>query len=293
MPVSVSVYGRTYWDAEVEVPIAALSAGKGKVDAQVVTRLGGFAFNAARALAGRLASVRVVTVCPPLDRPRLVAALPRGVALDALTGAGTLPVSVILNPARECRILRDVAEPDARAWRLAAVSARSLGARLHVVGRIPQPFVAALLRRAHAAGARVAWVGGQSIGRDLERAVDLMCVNAREAARLVGGEGTPRTLAVALAERASAKDAVRVVTGAGGAATAVAFHDGSGLAVVESAPPPVKKIVTLLGVGDAFASNFLAAACFDGNRARARPDVKAGLKAGQQAAGRFLTRGRG
>ena len=70
----VALYGRTYWDAEVEVELQTLGAGKGKVDAQVVTRLGGFAFNAARALAGRFApgAVRVVTVAPSLDLPRLL-----------------------------------------------------------------------------------------------------------------------------------------------------------------------------------------------------------------------------
>lgn len=293
----VAVYGRTYWDAEVEIELARLSTGKGKVDAQVVTRLGGFAFNAARALAGRFSpgAVRVVTLASWLDWPRLADALPPGAGLDALLTPepAPLPVSVILNPARECRILRDPGEDDARGWRLERVPEGALAARLHVTGRLPQPFVAQLLERAHASGARVAWVGGHAIGRELERGCDLMCVNAREAKQLVGEDGTPRELAVALAERAGARDAVRVVTGAGAAPTSVAYRDGRKVRVVESAPARAKRIVTLLGVGDAFAANFVAAACFDGPRPRARPDVRAGLAAGQRAAGQFLERGRG
>lgn len=293
----VAVYGRTYWDAEVEVGLETLSAGKGKVDARVVTRLGGFAFNAARALAGRFApgAVRVVTVAARLDWPRLLDALPAGVALDALVAADRAPVptSVILNPARECRILRDAGADDARAWRLDRVRNATLGARLHVAGRLPQPFVAALLERAHASGARLAWVGGHAIDRELERACDLVCVNAREAAQLVGDEGTPRALAAALAGRAKVGDAVRVVTGAGGAPTSVAFRDGRSVRSVEAAPPPVRRIVTLLGVGDAFAATFVAVACFDGGRPRTRPDVRLGLAAGQRAAARLLARGRG
>ena len=120
-----------------------------------------------------------------------------------------------------------------------------------------------------------------------------MCVNAREAAKLVGEAGTPRALATALAARAKARDAVRVVTGAGAAPTSVAFREGRSVRVVEAAPPPARRIVTLLGVGDAFAAHFVTEACFAGSRPRARPDVRAGLKAGQRAAGLVLTRGRG
>lgn len=294
----VALYGRTYWDAEVEVPIDTLSAGKGKVDARVVTRLGGFAFNAARALAGRFpaGAVRLVTLASRLDWPRFTDALPAGVALDALlmtADPGPLPVSVILNPARECRILRDPRAHDARAWKLDRVPEEALAARLHVTGRLPQAFVAALLERAHASGAKVAWVGGHAIDRALERACDLICVNTREAARLVGEAGTPRVLATALAARAKAPDAVRVVTGAGAAPTSVAFRAGRSVRVVEAAPPPARRIVTLLGVGDAFAAHFVVEACFSGGHPRARPDVRAGLTAGQRGAGRVLTKGRG
>ncbi len=281
----LTVYGRAYWDVEVEVPFDVLPAGKGKVDARVVTRMGGFAFNAARALAGR--GVRLVTVAPRLDAQRLKDALPRGVRLDAIWTAdrAPLPASVILNPARECRILRQVGDGDARAWRLAQVPKAALAARLHVTGRLPQPFVAALLAHAHRSGARLAWVGGAALGPRLERACDLICVNAREAAQLVGTNDAPRALATALAERARPEDAVRVVTGAGGAPTAVAFREGARVRVIEAAPAPAKQIVTLLGVGDAFAATFVATA-FDG-------DVGASLKAAQRAAGRFLERGRG
>ena len=52
--VKVAVYGRTYLDAELEVPLASLAEGKGKLDVEVRAVLGGFGCNAARALAARL-----------------------------------------------------------------------------------------------------------------------------------------------------------------------------------------------------------------------------------------------
>src|SRR5438045_1630776 len=105
----VAVYGRTYWDAEVELELSSLASGKGKVDAHVTGRCGGFAGNAARSLGPMFPSnaVRVVTVVSAHEEPRVRAALPEGVALDAVVteGLGPLPINVILNPARECRIL--------------------------------------------------------------------------------------------------------------------------------------------------------------------------------------------
>ncbi len=53
MTVCIAIYGRTYLDAEVAVALAVLAEGKGKVDVEVTPVLGGFACNAARALARR------------------------------------------------------------------------------------------------------------------------------------------------------------------------------------------------------------------------------------------------
>jgi sugar/nucleoside kinase (ribokinase family) len=212
---------------------------------------------------------------------------PAGVKLDAIwtSARAPLPVSVILNPARECRILRQVGDADARDWKIAKVPKGARAAGLHVVGRLPQPFVAALVKHAHARGARVAWVGGHALGPALERSLDLICVNAREAGRIVGRDDTPRALASAMALRASVDGAIRVVTGAGASPTSVAVREGKTVRVIEAAPPPVKRIATLLGVGDAFAAAFVAEA-FDGELSRA-------LAVAQRAAGRFLAKGRG
>lgn len=292
---SLSLYGRTYWDAEVDVDLSTLATGKGKVDTRVRVRHGGFAVNAARALGSVFdaGEVRVVTVTSWLDRPRLLAALPEGVALDAILGEDLAPppVSVIINPARECRILRDPGEDDGARWKMEDVPLGALAARLHVCGRLPEAFVARLLERAHASGARVGWVGGDAVSPALEQELDLMCVNTREAKRLVGREGSPLELAKVLAHRARPVDAVRVVTGAGGAPTAAAFRDRGVVRVAQAAPAavPPRQIATLLGVGDAFAAHFFAAACFDADgRARRRLDVRLGLKAAQRAAARAL-----
>ena len=292
----VAVYGRTYWDAEVEVEIASITSGKGKVDASVELVQGGFAVNAGRALAGlyRAGAVRVVTLTSWHDWPRLRAALPGGVVLDALLtdDAAPPPISVILNPRRECRILRPRRDEDAADWRVDRVPSGALAARLHILGRLPADFVAGVLRRAHEGGARVAWVGGDGLADDLLRECDVVCVNAREAEALVGHAGTPRQLAEALLGRARPRDALRVVTGAGRAATAVAFREGRARRCLEAAPPPVAlaRIATLKGVGDAFAAHFLAAACFERSGApRRRLEARRALAAGQRAASRFLT----
>jgi sugar/nucleoside kinase (ribokinase family) len=285
----VTVHGRTYLDAEVEVEVDTLVSGKGKVDARVVVVLGGFAMNAARSLGPLFPAraVHVVTVTSSLDVPRLTAALPTGVVLDPLLTAGhaSLPVSVILNPARQCRIVRDPSDADEETWRLEHVAPAALGSHLHIVGRVPLPYVAALQEYARAVGARTAWVGGEGLPPALEKGFDVLCVNAREAERLVGYAATTCELAETLASRATVDDALRVVTGAGRSSTAVATRDGC----VEAVPPPVEGAIrTLKGVGDAFAAHFLAAACFDGEIPRKRLEGERSLAVAQAAAGKFL-----
>jgi len=292
----VAVYGRTYWDAEVAVDLASLASGKGKVDARVAVVQGGFALNAARALAPLLpaGALRVVTLTSWHDWPRLAAALPEGALLDAILSADSAPppVSIIVNPARECRILRDRHEHDHDGWRVDRVAQGALSARLHIVGRLPVAFVSGVLARARAEGARLAWVGGEALPATLERECDIVCVNSREAERLLGAAGTPRELAEALLRRARVKDALRVVTGAGRAATAAAFRVGRRVKCVEARPAAIaaERITTLKGVGDAFAAHFLAAACFDGRHApRRRLEVAGALVAAQRAAARFIS----
>jgi len=46
-PPLITIYGRTYWDAEVEVDVPSLGAGKGKQDLPVRVVLGGWGCNAA------------------------------------------------------------------------------------------------------------------------------------------------------------------------------------------------------------------------------------------------------
>lgn len=294
----VTVYGRTYLDAEVEVPLATLAEGKGKVDARVAAVFGGFACNAARALAPRFrpGEVRAVTVLSWLDWLRLRHALPEGIGLDPILAGGPeaplAPVSVIINPARECRILRDRADHDAALWRLDAVEGGALASHLHVAGRLPTPFVAAVLRRCRKGGGRFAWCGGDSLSRALERECDLVLVNTAEAGRMLGETGTTRELAEALAARATRPGAVRVVTGRGQAPTIAAQRVGRAIRCHSSRPAaiPAARITRLLGVGDAFAATFLAAACFDG-RGRPRPvlAVAPALAVAQRAAARFIT----
>ncbi len=297
----ISFYGRTYLDVEVQVPVESLAAKKGKVDARVSAVHGGFAANAARAVGSRFApgEVRVVTATSWADWPRLRHGLPAGVALDAIvTGAGDSlpPISVIIDPARACRIFRDRAEHDAADWQLERVPAGALSARLHVLGRLPGPFAARLLARSREEGARFAWCGGDALPPELERDCDLLCVNSAEAGRLLGASGvSPRRLAEALAARARVKDAVRVVTGGGKSATAAAFRVGRGVRCHEAEPAAVaaRRITRLLGVGDAFAAHFVAAACFDARGLpRRRLEVGRALVAAQRAAGRFITTAR-
>ncbi|MHB8875999.1 MAG: PfkB family carbohydrate kinase [Myxococcaceae bacterium] len=297
----ISFYGRTYLDVEVQVPLASLSAGKSKVDARVTPVHGGFACNAARALGGRFApdEVRVVTVTSWLDWPLLRASLPGRIALDAIVrsaGSPLPPISVIIDPAKACRILRDRSEHDAAEWQIERIPAGALSARLHVFGRLPSELAGAVLERGRSSKARFAWCGGDSLPRELERECDVLCVNSAEAGRLVGAtDATPRQLALALAARARVRDAVRVVTGGGKAATAAAFRDGRSVAVREARPAPVApaRIKRLLGVGDAFAAHFLAGACFDARGApRERLEVARALAAAQKAAGQFITRSR-
>lgn len=294
----IALYGRTYLDVEVQVPLASLAAAKSKVDAQVIAIHGGFACNAARALGGRFArgDLRVVTVTSWLDWPRLRESLPDAVELDAiLTDAAEPlpPISVIIDPARACRIFRDRSERDAPCWRVDRVPSGALGARLHVAGRLPPEFVAELLASSRARQARFAWCGGDSLPLELERECDLMCVNTAEANRLLGTAGrTPRELAEALVGRARVRDAVRVVTGGGQAPTVAAFRQGGAVRCHQARPAPVppERITRLLGVGDAFAARFLAEACFDARGApRRRLEVAGALAAAQRVAARFIT----
>jgi sugar/nucleoside kinase (ribokinase family) len=265
----VTLYGRTYLDAEVTLPLASLAEGKGKADVEVMPMFGGFACNAACALTGRLppGSLHVVTVASSLDLPRLRSALPDDVELDAIIDPSQAwpPMTVIVNPAAECRLLRGAIDHNADHWRVDRVSAVALSAALHVVGRLPATFVGDLLERVHANGARAAWVGGASLTREHEAAFDVICVNTAEAKQLLGSQSdSPRELATALAARAKTTDAVRLVTGRGSAPAAAAVR-GSTVTVHEQAPAPIAKeqIRRLKGAGDVFAAHFVIDAVFD------------------------------
>ena len=294
----VALYGRTYLDAEVTVPIPSLAEGKGKADVAVTARLGGFACNAARALAGRLprGALRVVTLISWLDWPRLRAALPDDVELDAiLDGAPAWPpVSVIVNPAGACRLLRGPADDDAARWRIDRVASGALAAPLHIIGRLPGPFVGELLERAHTAGARVAWVGGAALSREHEAAFDLMCVNTAEAQRLLpSGSDSPRELATALATRA-APGSVRLVTGRASAPAAAALRGRARVTVHEQPPAPIPKakVRRLKGAGDVFAARFVVEAVFDPRgRPRPRLDVAGALASAHEVTARYIRRG--
>lgn len=279
----IALYARSYWDHAIELGLDALAGGKGKLDVAPRRRAGGFACNAARTLAGRL-EARIVTVAGPCEAARLRAALPAAVALTAIDPGGDppLPVTVVLDPAGACRILRDPAEADAAAWRWAAVGA-AVDAELHVLGRLPATFVDEVVAAARTRGARVAWCGGAAIAPTTLAAVDVACVNLREAAALVGGAGDAQTLARALAEAAQPDGAIRVVTGGAGP-TAAAQRRGDVIELVTAAPAAAGPVVTLLGAGDAFAAGFLAAAAFVDGRPRAALAVEPGLAAGQAAA---------
>ncbi len=292
----IAIYGRSYVDAQVEIDLASLATGKGKVDARVVAGFGGFACNAARAISGRFppASVRVVTAASWIDLPRLRAAIPAVVQLEALPtnapDAAFPPISVVINPSTSCRILRDRMDHEDAAWRVNRVSSDALCAALQMMGRLPSRFASDVLRRCRANKGRFAWVGGDALPRALERECDLLCVNRREAGRLLGVQGgTPREMAAALAKRAKPADAVRVVTGAGKAPATAAFREGGRVHFLESRPRAVSRIRRLLGVGDVFAARFMTTACFDSRGApRRRLDVAGALAAAQRAAEEFL-----
>jgi hypothetical protein len=294
----IALYARTYLDAEVEVPLPVLAEGKGKLDVAVRTVLGGFASNAARALARRFPkeTIRVVTVTSWLDWPRLRAGLPGDVVLDAIVtdtaDAAWPPVSVILNPASTCRLLRSPRARDDARWSIERVPAGALAAPLQALGRLPADFVAGVFDRAHAAGARVAWCGGDALPRDLEVACDLVCLNVAEAARLLGSSSTsPRELALALAARARS-GAVRLVTGRGASPAVAALKAGRRVRGFEGAPPaPIEpsRVGRFKGAGDVFAAHFLASACFDGRGTpRARLDLDAALSAARSATAKFI-----
>jgi sugar/nucleoside kinase (ribokinase family) len=298
----VALYGRTYLDAEVTVADAALAEGKSKADIAVTALFGGFACNAARALVGRLprGSLRVVTLASWLDWPRLRAALPDDVELDAMLADDRQrypwpPVSVIINPGGACKLLRAPADDDAPHWRIDRVAAGALAAPLHVVGRLPEHFVGNLLERTRATGARAAWVGGAALSRAHLTAFDLICVNTAEAQRLLRSTSeSPRELAAALARRA-ATGSVRLVTGRGSAPTAAAMHVSRGKLVVHEQPPAAiakRQVRRLKGAGDVFAANFIVDAVFDHRGApRARLEVAGALKSAQQIVARYIRRG--
>jgi hypothetical protein len=297
---SVTLYGRTYLDAEVEIALATLAEGKGKVDVEVAAVLGGFASNAARALDGRLpaGSVRLVTVTSWLDWPRLRGALPASVMLDAiLDGTGSSSswpsISVIVNPAAACRLLRGRGDADAAQWTLDRVTAGALAARLHILGRVPSTFLAELLAR-RTEGMRIAWCGGDALSLEHETELDLLCVNAAEAGRLLGTTvRSPGELARGLAARATAIGAVRLVTGRGESPAVAAVREAQAVRCHEGAAPAKiasSRVQRLKGVGDVFAASFLVEACFDARGvARRRVDVTGALASARKAAARFIT----
>jgi hypothetical protein len=286
----VALYGRTYLDAEVEIPLELLATGKGKVDVEVRTILGGFPCNAARALAGRLSAHRitVVTRIPSIDLPRLHAALPAGTQVRAVTtdSLDWPPITVIVNPARECRLLRSGRPGDLTATDLSQIPEASL----HVFARVDHGLVDHVARSA--GDALVAWCAGSSGETPTIDRCDLACVNMAEAQTLVGNAAaTTRELAIALAERAK-PTSVRVVTGRGDAPTVAAVRTEIGVRCFESSPAPIPReaIRRLKGVGDVFAANFFVEATLDarGDR-RSALDVERALAVAQAAAARFMT----
>lgn len=298
--MSVTFYGKTYWDVELQVPLQTLSEGKGKVDLPVTMTIGGFACNAARAIEG-LASIRccVVTVCIPADRARVQHALPRTTSFCPILcedDPALLPdISVILNPASDCRILRDPGADDDESYRVDAIADEAWLSELHVLGRVPLAFATALIERLQQSGKRIAWCGGDALPQSLEELCDVLCVNTKEASSLLGeevGEASTLELASKLAQRAKPSGAMRLVTGRGSQPAIVAFREGDAIRTAESHPKtiPNEEIVGFLGVGDAFAANFLVTAFLqpDGSL-RAVPDPALGLEAAQQAASHFLT----
>jgi hypothetical protein len=286
----VAIYGRTYLDAEVTIPLDHLATGKGKVDADVRLELGGLPCNAARALLGRLSpsDVTVVTKISSLDLPRLRAALPPSTSLVAID-SGTIdwPVAtVIINPATDCRLLRSGRAGDLCAADLADIPRASL----HIFGRVAADLVHDVRRRAPS-GALLAWCAGASDSEALH-ACDLVCVNTAEARALVGDHSaTTRDLAAALAERAPA-GGIRVVTGRADAPSIAAVRENGRTRFHERAPAPVERsqIRRLKGVGDAFAAHlFVDAVLDDRGQPRAALDIEHALAAAQRFAGAFMT----
>jgi sugar/nucleoside kinase (ribokinase family) len=293
----LSIYGKTYWDVEIQVDLSTLSAGKGKVDVPVQMAVGGFACNSARAVEGLEA--KVVTVCAPADQKRLQYALPASATLCPILSdddPALLPdISVILNPASDCRILRDPGDDDDPLWTIDSIAPEAWQSELHLLGRIPRPFAGALIEKLKAEDKRVAWCGGDALPLALEKKCDALCVNTAEALSLLGrpaDSSSTEELATALAERAEVAGAMRLVTGRGAQPSVVALREGSSIRSFQSDPEPIARdaIVGFLGVGDAFAANFLVTAYLrsDGSL-RESPDVEAGLAAAQDAATHFLT----
>jgi hypothetical protein len=287
---ALAIYGRTYLDVELEVPLDELAHGKGKVDVEVRPQLGGFPCNAARSLATRLpaAQVAIATRISALDLPRLHHALPAGTVVHAVTDDSLdwPPITVIVNPARECRLLRTGRPGD--------LTAEDLGelphASVHVFGRVAPSLPGAVRRRSP--DALLAWCAGASASLDVIDLCDLACVNTAEARALLGNEASTRELAVALVERLT-RPGVRVVTGRGDAPTVAAVRTASGVETFESAPAPIPRdqIRRLLRVGDVFAAHFIVEASLDehGTR-RGELDVRRALVAAQAAAGEFMVR---
>ena len=296
----IALHGKSYWDVIVAVPIATVAGGKGKVDARSNVRAGGLVWNAARALAATT-PVHIVTAAPAGEAARLAAMVPAGATLECLVGDGDdeddgwLPVSVVLDPGGACRILRDRGDGlDAR-WHWSRVSAAAAAAKLHVLARLPEPFVADAVVAIHARGGRTAWCGGAELAPAIEPTIDLLCVNAREAAMLTGlSAEDPAACAHALATRAERDDAVRVVTGGGGRPTVAVHRVGGRLHVHTFTPTPLApaQVVTLFGAGDAFAAAFVRTAALDlAGAPRAQLAVAEALAAGQAAAERVVRGG--
>ncbi|MHC5019447.1 MAG: hypothetical protein ACYTGX_04935 [Planctomycetota bacterium] len=297
-PPLIAIYGRTYWDAEVEVEIASLGAGKGKQDLPVRVMLGGWPCNAAANLAPRVGGDRlcVVTVCNPLDVARLAAQLPPGVRVETIdsgeTAADMPPVTVIVNPSGGCRLLRDPLEHRNALWEHTAVAPSVAEARLHLLGRLPAPFAQAVVEAAAVHGGRTGWVGGDALPPALERELDVMCVNSAEAGRLLGSEqAAPEANARALLARTERPGAIRVVTGRAEAPAVAAVREPQGVACYPAPATRIsgERITRLKGAGDCFASVFCAAAWFDGPAFLDAPRVEAALAEAQRATEAFIT----
>src|SRR5262249_31455471 len=161
----------------------------------------------ARALAGRLPAeeIAVVTSISELDLPRLRASLPPGTQVETTTTQSLdwPPVTVIVNPDRECRLLRTGRPGDLRAApppRVPPPPPCVPPAQLRVFGRVDPGLVEAV--RAAMPDALLAWCSGASARASIIDRCDIACVNTAEAKALVGSEApTTRELALALAER--------------------------------------------------------------------------------------------